>query len=232
MSKIKAHPRVASVTSLLAVVSLAVVAHATPAPLPAPTGKPAPGQPDPSGVKLEGDVIWTAASGDTAAKTANLGQDNDFQALYAFTWWEDSDDPCKFDAFTRHLNQEDNTKVDSTKFCNGSPGNDKTVIRRAKNEYVTAVQVCVTDKNESARDKIKGVRLWGRIVDPKTGVLGAENGPEEVTHTNCKEWKAKVSCPAGTVASKLRVYSSRYSFSDVGVGKGLALGCRRVVRRS
>lgn len=227
MSKIKAHSRVASVTSLLVVTSLAVVAHATP-----PAGKPAPAPLEPSGVKLEGDVIWTAVSGDTADKAASLGQDNDFQALYAFTRWEDSDDPCKFDAFTRHLNQEDDTKVDSTKFCSGSPGNDKTVIRRAKNEYVTAVQVCATDKNESARDKVKGVRLWGRIVDPKTGVLGAENGPAEATHTNCKEWKAKVSCPAGTVASKLKVYSSRYTWSDAGVGKGLALGCRRVVRKS
>lgn len=218
------------------------VARATPAPglLPAPTAKPAPtpapSEPDPSGVKVDGDVLWTAVSGDTGPKSAILGQESDFQALYTLTWWEDGDDPCKFDAITRHLNQADNKKVDTAKFCSGSPGNDKNVGRRGKNEYVTALQVCATDKKDSRRDKIKGVRFWGKVVDTKTGILGPDNGPEEVAHTNCKEWKTKVACPAGMIASKIKVYSERYTLpngmeTEAGFAKGLALGCRRVMRK-
>lgn len=232
MSKKTPGTRVGAVASLLAssaVLTFALAAHAQ---LPAPTTKyVVPGPPASTGVKLEGDIFWTATSGNTAEKAASLGQDNDFQALYATTFWEDGDDPCKLDASTRHLNQEDNTNVDSTEFCPGSPGSAKVVKRSAKNEYVTALQVCVNDKKDSAKDKVKGLRLWGRIVDPKTGSLGAENGPDEGTRPNCDTWRAKVSCPAGMVASKLRVYSSRYSGSGAGVAKGLALGCRRVVRK-
>lgn len=230
MSKTALRPHFASALAPLTVIGVVTFALTADAQLRSPKAVPAPSQAEATGVKMEGDILWTAASGNTAEKTANLGQDNDFQALYAMTWWEDGDDPCKFDAFTRHLNQADNMKVDSTKFCSGTPGSDKTVIRRAKNEYVTALQVCVNDKKDSSKDKVKGVRFWGRIVDTETGVLGAENGPEEVTRTNCDTWRTKVSCPAGTVASKLRVYSSRY-VNDIGVAKGLALGCRRVMKK-
>jgi hypothetical protein len=201
------------------------IAPAKPVPAPAPA-------PDPSGVKLDGDVVWSAVSGDTGEKSAVLDQSNDFQALWGVQWWEDGDDPCKFSAFGRHLNQKDNTKVATTAFCNGSPGNDKTIERRGDNEYITAIQACTTDKSNAQKDKIKGFRAWGRIVDTKTAGIGSENGPSEVTHTNCKTWKSKVSCPAGMIASKIKVYSERYNGeSGPGVAKGVALGCRRLVRK-
>ena len=214
--------------------TIAPAADAEPAPKIPPTIKPAEPQPAPppdkDGVRLDGDVHWTAASGDTAEAPKILGHSNDFQAFYGLEWWEDGDDPCKFAASTRHLNQQDNAKVDTADFCSGSAGNKKTILRRAPNEYVSSIQVCTTDKKDSARDKIKGVRLWGRTVDTKSGALGPENGPEEVRHTNCKTWKAKVSCPAGTVASKIKVYAEHWSgTSGAGYGRGIALGCRRVL---
>jgi len=174
---------------------------------------------------LDGGVTWTATSGDTGAKSRIIGSSTDVRAAYSIKWWEDTDDPCKFEVYNRHLNLG-GVKTPETSWCGGSPGNMKWAERRGGDEYITALQVCLTDKNDSTKNKIKGIRVWGRDLD--TGVLGAQNGPDESTHTNCKKWKNKVTCPSGQIATKIKVHYNEYQFTSHGFATGISLGCRDV----
>jgi hypothetical protein len=184
---------------------------------------------------LSGAVTWTRVSGDTGKYTKVVGGENEYQAAYSIRWWESSDDPCKFEVYTRHLNNPDNFKSPDRSFCKGSPGDEKWAERRGKNEYITAIQVCLTDKKDSTRNKVKGVRLWGRTLDVKAAKLGPQNGPDESRHTNCKTWSKKASCPAGQVATKVKVYFEKYTQGpwehDYGFAKGIALGCREIAQK-
>ena len=127
-------------------------------------------------------------------------------------------------------------KTPNKEFCKGSPGNEKWSERRGKNEYITKVQVCLTDKKDSTKNKIKGIRLWGRTLNVKEATLGAVNGPDEARHTNCKKWSKKVACPDGQVATKIKVYFEKYNQGpyhevDYGFAKGIALGCREIAEK-
>lgn len=186
-------------------------------------------------VTLTGDLTWTAVSGDTGQNSYIIGSDSDDLAVYSIRWWEDSDDPCKFRAYKRDLDDASDVNLPERSFCDGSPGNEKWAERRGANEYVTAIQICRNDKADSTKEKLKGIRLFGRTIDKAAATLGPENGPDEAKHTNCDVWRQKVACPSGQVASKFKVYYETYTVygtqTDYGFAKGIALGCRRIARQ-
>jgi hypothetical protein len=189
-------------------------------------------RPEPSS-RLTGPVSWTAVSGRTGADVDVIGGRNDFQALYAIRWYEDSDEPCKFQASVRHVNTSD-LQSRAVEFCGGSPGSDKYVSRPAPGEYITGIQVCLTDKPNTAKDKLKGIRLWGRTLDHRRATLGPENGPAERVRSHCEEWSQRVSCPIGQVATKFKIFHSRDGAHTYdaphGFARGISLGCREVER--
>jgi hypothetical protein len=174
---------------------------------------------------LDGSVSWTAVSGDTGSESKVVGSDTDVRAAYSIRWWEDSDDPCKFRVYNRHINLGGIQEPEKS-WCDGSPGNEKWAERRGANEYITALQVCLTDKKDSTKNKVKGLRVWGRTLT--AGTLGPENGPDEDKHTHCKQWSNKVSCGTGKIATKIKVYYNEYQWSSHGFATGIALGCRDV----
>ncbi len=174
---------------------------------------------------LDGADSWTAVSGDTGEESKIIGSSTDVRAAYSIRWYEDADDPCKFRVYNRHLNLG-GVQTPETSWCNGSPGNEKWAERRSADEYITALQVCLTDKKDSTKNKIKGLRVWGRTLT--SGTLGPENGPDEDSHTNCKKWSNKVSCGSSKIATKIKVYYNPYLWRSYGPATGISLGCRDV----
>ncbi len=204
-------------TSSLATLALALAALATPSA-------------DAAEAKsvLKGAVHWSAVSGDTGAKSETIGSDTDVRAAYSVRWWEDADDPCKFRVYNRHINRG-GIKTPEASWCGRSPGNEKWAERRSEDEYITALQVCLTDKKDSTKNKIKGLRVWGRTLS--AGTLGPENGPDEDKHTHCKKWSKKVSCGSGEIATQIKVYYNDYTRTKGGFATGISLGCRDVARK-
>lgn len=174
---------------------------------------------------LDGSVTWSAVSGDTGSHSKIIGSTTDVRAAYSIRWYEHTDDPCKFRVYNRHINLG-GVKTPEKSWCSGSPGNEKWAERRGADEYITALQVCLTDKKDSTKNKVKGIRLWGRELT--AGTLGPENGPDEARHTNCKKWSNKVSCPSGQIATKIKVHYNEYLWTTHGSAIGIALGCRDV----
>lgn len=205
------------------------VGEAKPVVLPQPPA----GQPSgPAKTIFTGETHWTAVSGYTGLVNVVLGaSDADYQGGVSIQWFEDSDDACKVTFYTRHFNVGD-SKPNGYEKCYGSSGNEKWVARRGESEYITALQVCTTDKSgDSAKNKLKGIRLWGRVLDAAKATLGPVNPPDDAIHTHCKDWSKKVECPAGEVAAQIRVYMEDRVVPmqpTHSMAKGIALGCRKV----
>ncbi len=211
----------ASAAALLGLVVASTAVAAT-----APLARPVPT------LQLSGPVHWTAVSGRTGQFSKTVGGNGDIRAAKHIKWWESSDEPCQFQVGLAAVDGNEPPRNVDDEFCGGSPGSPKVVWRPAAGEFVTAVAVCLTDKADTSKDKLKGLRLWGRIVDASTGELGAENGPAENTRSHCAQWSPKVSCPAGEIATKIKVYYNRQSGSattnEHGFARGISLGCRAV----
>lgn len=85
----------------------------------------------------------------------------------------------------------------------------------------TAIQVCVNN------DRIKGVRLWGKVVN-QDGSLGANERQAEDKRTNCgaNDWAARVACGPEKAISAVRLHKradgSSQSFS------GVSIACSRI----
>lgn len=189
-------------------------------------------EPAPDKSILTGPVNWTGISGYTAPNPIVLpAEGKDFMAAYSIQWWEDGDEACKFKLYTRQINKG-TIESPEAEACSDSPGSEKWVARRGPHEYITALQVCTTDKKDTTKNKLKGIRLWGRILNPETGALGPVNTPEDQARPHCKKWHPKVECPDGEVATAITVYSEMgraYPAAPLhSSAKGISLGCRKV----
>lgn len=120
--------------------------------------------------------------------------------------------------------------------CNG---NQKGVSTQANDKYAYRLQVCTTDKRDSAENKLKGIRIWSRSLgykDYKPGaepILTSEPTPQEDSHRpHCDHWHKAVECGAGEIASGLRVHYNNEHHSMTGNERdtitGLALLCRKL----
>lgn len=186
-------------------------------------------RPEPAPLRLGDEVTWTAVSGETGSTEKVIGPRNRRRAATAVMWWENKDNPCRFRVDGELLNDSsDRHAFKKEHECRGGVGDKKAVSRPADGEFITAVEVCLTDKKKSSRDKLKGIRLWGRILDRETRTLGPENGPAEDHHAHCNDgWTEKVSCPAGQVAQQVKVYFNRRPYKP-GYARGISLGCRAI----
>ncbi|MCK9458924.1 MAG: hypothetical protein M0R80_04730 [Proteobacteria bacterium] len=85
-------------------------------------------------------------------------------------------------------------------FRHSDPTNVKTA-ELPEGYFVTSLQMCDDGDTDETRE-FKGVRVWGHRLDSLGRTLDPK-GPVELTRTGCKQWRAKVSCPSGTIAHSL-----------------------------
>ena len=173
---------------------------------------------------------WTAVSG-YSGWVRTLGNANDYQAMWGVGWYEHKDEPCKAQAHSKHVNDWQNTAMPRWNECSGSPKDYKVVSvgTAGSDTYATSIQVCTSGQSSTVKRKVKGIKLWGRDLNKSSLVLTAEGSPGVREHTNCKVWHAKRSCPTGMVASKVRLH--RGTTDGKTRVKGIALGCRKLVRK-
>lgn len=177
--------------------------------------------------RMDGSVDWTAISGDTGAKSKIVGTGTDIEGVMLIGWAETSDNPCQFQV-KRKTFVGQASELYERNLCGKDNRIGKTVERTGKHEYITAIQVCTTDKKDPTDNKLKGLKAWGRILDVDDASLSKEYGPDEAKHTHCKKWKKKIACKSGYVANKIKVYfnTNRYGKD---YATGMALGCREVI---
>ena len=135
---------------------------------------------------------------------------------------ERTDDPITFNIYESPLNPNE---AKSTFAVQLNALNHRTAYGDSKSATLgsdraaTAIQACVRN------DKIKGLRLWGKVVRPN-GKLGQNTAKAEYKRTNCrqKDWKTKITCGADRIITGLRFHSvnANKGFS------GLAIRCGKI----
>ncbi|MBV1858759.1 MAG: hypothetical protein KUG77_10135 [Nannocystaceae bacterium] len=190
--------------------------------------------------ELRGPTTWSQVSGYTGPRVNQLGARHRKRALGTIRWWEDSDEPCKFWVTGKDVTGNGtglgNAKRANfqTEFCRGNTNGDQLVVgAHTEHEFLTGLQVCVTDKNNTYKNKLKGIRVFSRMYDQSQGTLSGENDPVERKLKHCKKWSQKVSCPAGKVVTQIKLYSRLTSDDgdeEHGYARGIAIGCREIHR--
>lgn len=112
-------------------------------------------------------------------------------------------------------------------------GDLREVSTLGNDKYVYKLNVCTTDKRDSADNKLKGIRLWSRTLryqDYKPGdepVFTDEPTAHEAIHKpHCDRWHTPVACGAGEIATGVRVHHNDWGQRDWITG--LSLICRKL----
>jgi hypothetical protein len=192
-------------------------------------GATAPAIASPSPTTDPGSATDTGTSGNTG-KAANVQIGSVMHwGLRAVTWWERNNRPCKLRLSARSLEdgQQSVTFTGNTlDICGGNPGASsmRNVNFDANPRYfVRGIAACTTDKNDSANNRLKGIKIYPARVT-RQGAVTPLNSFEKVERNNCKFWHPPVHCPAGHIAYGVRVHHNGDSF------RGLGLRCRKVVK--
>lgn len=168
--------------------------------------------------KLNTATHTTSVSGVDLKNYDTFGGTKDFKAIHRITNWESADRPCKMKVKMRHLNKYDGT-TDSHSLISGSCNGDKITVGYNDTEtYIRGVQVCTN------LSRIKGLRVWGSKLDRSTGAL-SNVARDQDTRTNCGMWGKKYYCPAGQIATQIKVSVNAPDYT------GIALACRQLVAK-
>jgi hypothetical protein len=160
-------------------------------------------------------LTFTGLSGATGSSTTEIGAASDVNAVSFISWGERFDSPCWLRAYKAEINGANTSLVDDFNHC-VTTGPNKTVgWLNNSGIFVHGVAVCTN----ASSNRLKGIQLFG-------GVFAADGSfiplllPMITEHTNCNTWHAAVLCPAGQVATKVRVH---HTGDEI---RGLSLGCR------
>lgn len=157
-------------------------------------------------------------------------------------WGERGDKPCEFRLLPQYLNtifpagrtvEPLGGLVKTRNICpgQGRAGDFLTVRAKANNNqvaFVNGISVCVTKRKDSSKSRLKGIRLYGVTLHETAPLVRAvDASPEHNAQPHCKDnWQEAVFCPAGFIATGLRIFENPTEPS----ARGLSLRCKRVVR--
>lgn len=171
------------------------------------------------------NVNTTAVSGFSgSAVTVNLESP---LALTGIGTRENGDKPCQVTYSFRNLNSgSGQAGRDTNLTCvSGNSSSRKDAIL-GDNFYVYSVQVCTTNVNNTARSRVKGIRIWGARVNPDNSNVRRTQTQQSFERTNCPNdgWRNRVRCPKNKVAVGLELHEGERGLS------GVALICANVVQ--
>jgi hypothetical protein len=162
-------------------------------------------------------VTFTARSGPATTSTTEIGEASDIYALGLISWGERWDSPCWMRAYKSEINGAAVSTVGDFDRCTTTGPNKTVGWLNNSSIFATGLAVCTN----AGSDRLKGIQLLGGII-LGNGVLVPAALPMVTTHTNCNTWHAPVFCPAGQVATRLRIH---HTGDEV---RALSLGCRVV----
>jgi hypothetical protein len=162
-------------------------------------------------------LTFTARSGASGTSTTDIGASSDVNALDSISWGERFDSPCWMRASKAEINGANTSIVDDFDRCTTTGPNKTVGWLNNSSIFAYGISVCT----HASSDRLKGIQLLGGII-LSDGTLLALGLPMITERTNCNTWHAAAFCPAGQVATKLRVH---HTGDEI---RGLSLGCREV----
>ena len=150
---------------------------------------------------------WTQVTGYTATATKTTAGWAG-SAITGFQWWEKKDDPVRIQVSARTLCSGKCSGNESTTLKTGSDAGNSVSVKNVatpESHYITGIQVCTTNKGNTSKNKLKGIRLWSARIKP-AGRFVADPSPKSAQHTHCAKWGSERKCAAGQFVTGIKAY--------------------------
>lgn len=162
-------------------------------------------------------LTFTARSGPAGTATTDVGAASDVNAVNSISVGEHWDNPCWLRVGKAEINGANTSISDDYDRCTTTGPSETAGWLNNSSIFVNGIQVCTHASN----NRLKGVRLFGGVIQAN-GTFVASGFMQEFERTNCNTWHSLVLCPAGQVATKIRVHHTGDTIN------ALSLGCREV----
>jgi hypothetical protein len=166
-----------------------------------------------------GSEMWTYASGAMGATSQDIETTAAYYGLRAVTLFQYGRRPCALGAEEAPLRAPGMVWLDTLRACEPTGGQEWKRADVGEGRFVTAIATCRSKRDHA----IHGVALWSAALGPN-GELVSAKYPAAFQFRDCTDWQAKRECPAGLVATGVRVF---WSDAERGV-EGLSLRCHQL----
>jgi hypothetical protein len=161
-------------------------------------------------------LTYTARSGFAGTTITAVGAASGDRAVSLLSSGERSNRPCQLRVYKSDIDGSANS--DSAEWDDCTVTSTKTVgFNTGTGIYVRGIAACT---NNNANHRVKGIQVFGATISAG-GVVTAV-GDDWFSRPNCATWHAPVFCPAGQIATKVRVHRTGDEMN------GLSLACRDV----
>lgn len=176
----------------------------------------------PAGPHPVGDPVTSNVSGFNSGKSYIIDLVDKF--MVRLGWDEKADVPCRLGVFANGGHNR-GVELDCPKTVQATilvPFYSENTVD-LDGAAVGRLQVC---NNGNANQRMKGVRIWGDVINDDGSTVYLQH-QDEKSLPNCANWDASVMCPLDTLATGVIVYASDTSGSNEQI-VGLSLICRHI----
>ena len=168
--------------------------------------------------ELAPGLTFTARSGHAGTGTTTIGAGSDVHAINLLTVGESFNVPCYLSVYKSDINVGGDSIFANWGTCTYTSHEEVGWLNNS-GIHVHGIAVCTN----SSHDRVKGIQLFGGQV-LSDGTFWAMDLPISFSRPNCAVWHTAVFCPAGQVATKVRI-----DHDGGDTMTGLSLGCRVVI---
>jgi len=163
----------------------------------------------------QGSETWTETSGKTGASHRDVLTTADYYGLESVKATEYNHRLCVLEVEQEALATRDIGRLEALKVCEPTVGQVWNRADLGSGEFLTSVAVC-TGKNKDD-PAVHGIKLTGAILE-SDGTLKLGKASAKLEFPDCKKWQPERTCPKGSVATGIRVYTDDDEHGVVGLG--------------
>jgi hypothetical protein len=165
------------------------------------------------------EATWTEPAGLPGSSSVDSLVTPDFFALQALKLWDFDGRACAMQLEQGSFNATGPRPLETVRVCEPKQTQSWQRADVGDGQFVTGLSVCTA----GGKPELRGVELWAASLDA-SGKLKAAAKSVKLELGRCEKWSPRRACPAGKVATGVRLSSGD---SESG-GVGLALRCQGV----
>jgi hypothetical protein len=162
---------------------------------------------------------WTEPAGHATSVSADSLVTPDFYAVQALKLWDFDGRACALQLEQGAFNAPSSRPLDAVRFCEPKQTQAWQRADVGSGQFVTGISICTA----AGKLEIHGAELWAASLDG-AGKLKPAAKSVKLELAQCEKWSPKRVCPASTVATGVRSFTTDAESGAV----GLALRCQGV----
>ena len=163
-------------------------------------------------------LTYTGLSGHSGTSITAIGAASGEHAVSLLSAGERNNRPCELGVYKANIDGSiDSIHADWDQCTTTSP-NETVGWSTGSGIYVRGIAACTNNK---ANQRLKGIQVFGASI-AANGTVPPLGVDDWFSRPNCATWHPAVFCPAGQIATKVRVHRTGDEIN------GLSLACRDV----